>query len=87
LAAVAFGDPYTKKGQRNIGLVPQLLLQLRQPYLYALGFDPVECNPVYTRSAVVGSTVPVRLPEYISTIDLVPKTVETIAWLGFGFRL
>ena len=55
--------------------------------LRALGFDLVERDSIYTRRAIVGTTMPVCVPEHIATVDLVPQTVEAIAWLGFGFRL
>jgi len=87
LATIALVDPYPKKGQRTIGLVPQLLLQLRQPWLHASGFNLIEGNPVYSRCTVVGTTMPVGIPEYISTTDLVPQAVKAIAGFGFGFRL
>jgi hypothetical protein len=51
LAAITLGNPYTKEGQRTVGLVTQFLLQLCQPCLRALGFDLIKRHPVHGRDS------------------------------------
>ena len=85
--SIALGDPHSQEGPWRVLFRTQLLLQISEPTIYALGLDVRERLVVGAGRAAIGATHPVRLGQDVATIHLVPKAVEPEARFRLSFRV
>jgi hypothetical protein len=87
LASVRFWYPYTPYCLGPIRLSLEFVRQFTEPALLAICLDVRKVLTVHPRCALVGSTTPVGVLQYILAIQLVVQQIEAIARRSLRFGL
>ena len=87
LASIALRYPYAQEGLGHVAPRSQLLPQLSQPLLRALGVDPRERLAIHPCCSRVGAAATVGFRQNVRSADFVPQGIEPEGRFSLSFRL